>query len=192
MAGALLDDQDMVKVIGYPPTTPPSRTMTLLDGSSVLVRPIGPDDRAALDGFHERCSARTHYLRFFNTQRHLRPEMLDRFVNVDHERRDALVALLDGQIIGVARYDRTADPSAAEVAFVVEDTHQGKGLATMLLNELAAIAHSRGITEFRAITLAENTEMQHVFRHSGYPVVARRDIDDPAVVEFSFPIDATP
>ena len=168
------------------------RPRTLLDGTTLEVRPIGPDDSAGLDAFHERCSERTHYRRFFSSQRHLQPTMRERFVNVDHVDRDALVATLDDTIIGVARYDRQADPAVAEVAFVVEDAHQRKGIATLLLHELADIACTRGIREFRAITLAENVAMQHVFRKSGFPVVARRDMNDPSVIEFSFTIEARP
>ena len=114
--------------------------------------------------------------------------MLERFVNVDHQHREALVAVFDGDILGVARYDALADPVLAEVAFVVEDAHQGKGIATLLLHRLADAAAERGITEFRAMTLAENREMRNVFLHSGYAVAAHSAKDDPSVIEFSFPI----
>ena len=160
----------------------------LLDGSSVTVRPISLADSSALNDFHERCSDRTHYRRFFSSAKHLQPEMLDRFVNVDHYDRDALVAVLDEHIIAVARYDRLLERSAAEVAFVVEDEHQGKGLATTLLHQLADLAATRAIEEFRAETLVENTDMQHVFRNSGYPVHANRHAIDPSVIEFSMTI----
>ena len=160
----------------------------LLDGSTVTVRPIASTDSIALNDFHERCSDRTPYRRFFSSARHLQPDMLDRFVNVDHDDREALVAVLDDRIIAVARYDRLPECNAAEVAFVVEDEHQGKGLATMLLHHLADLAAARAIVDFRAETLAENTDMQHVFRHSGYPVRSNRHADDPSVIEFSMTI----
>lgn len=184
-----------------PPTTDPPATSfpraeTLRDGTTVTIRPIHLTDRSALDAFHERCSPRTHYLRFFSAQRHLLPKMLDRFVAVDHDRREAVVAVHDGGIIAVGRYDRLdqlspASPGvAAEVAFVVEDRYQGRGIATMLLHELVVLARERGIDEFRAITLAENADMQHVFRHSGLPVTAKRRKDDPSVIEFVLAIRA--
>lgn len=171
---------------------PPEQRRTehrLRDGTSIAVRAIDIGDRDALDAFHERCSDRTHYLRFFSSQRHLQPKMLERFVSVDHDRRDALVAERDGAIIGVARYDLRTDGRRAEVAFVVEDRYQGKGIATILLHALAVLASSRGIAGFTAITLAENIEMQQVFRHSGYVVSAKRQPRDPSVIEFSFPIE---
>ena len=160
----------------------------LLDGSTVSVRPIASTDSAALNDFHERCSDRTHYRRFFSSARHLQPDMLGRFVNVDHDDREALVAVLNERIIAVARYDRLPECSAAEVAFVVEDEHQGKGLATTLLHQLADLAAARAIVDFRAETLAENTAMQHVFYNSGYPVHSNRHADDPSVIEFSMTI----
>lgn len=160
----------------------------LLDGSTVTIRPIELSDSAALNDFHERCSDQTHYRRFFSSIKHLRPDMLDRFVNVDHDDREALVAVLDDRIIAVARYDRLAERSAAEVAFVVEDEHQRKGLASKLLHQLADLAVARAIVNFRAETLGENTAMQHVFRHSGYPVNSNRHADDPSVIEFSMAI----
>ena len=162
--------------------------VVLHDGVTITVRPITPDDRDGLNDFHERCSERTHYLRFFSSRPHLHADMLDRFVNVDHDNRDAIVAVVEREIVGVARYDRLDDATAAEVAFVVEDRYQGRGIATVLLHELAAAAVERGVREFRAITLSENVEMRHVFRHSGYKVTTRRQPNDPAVIEYAFPI----
>lgn len=69
------------------------------------VRPISPDDASALNDFHERCSERTHRLRFFSSQAHLPPAMLSLFTNVDHDEREALLAMLGDQIIAVGRYD---------------------------------------------------------------------------------------
>ena len=164
----------------------------LLDGSTVIIRPIVSLDSAALNDFHERCSDRTHYRRFFSSAKHLQPDMLDRFVNVDHDDREALVAVLNERIIAVARYDRLPERTAAEVAFVVEDEHQRKGLATTLLHQLADLAAHRAIVDFRAETLVENTDMEHVFRNSGYPVHSNRHADDPSVIEFSMTIGKSP
>ena len=118
--------------------------------------------------------------------------MLTYFVTVDHDERDALVAVIDDRIIGVARYDRTPPkPEAttgvvlptAEVAFVVEDEFQGRGIASDLLVRLAAIARGRGIRRFVAITMAENSMMQAVFRKSPMGAVMRRTPGDPSVFE---------
>ena len=77
----------------------------LADGGTVHIRPITPEDGAALLAFHARLSDETVRLRFFSNHRYLRPEEVERFTHVDHDRRMALVAVLHQQIIAVARYD---------------------------------------------------------------------------------------
>jgi GNAT superfamily N-acetyltransferase len=87
----------------------------------------------------------------------------------------ALVATLSSQLVGVARYDREEGSEEAEVAFVVADEYQGRGIGTLLLEHLAAFARTRGIKRFRAYTLAQNRPMQEVFRRSGFVESARFD-----------------
>ncbi len=158
------------------------------------VRPITPDDASALNDFHERCSERTHRLRFFSSQVHLPPAMLSLFTNVDHNEREALVAVLDDKIIAVGRYDlvtedhadeptdEPTDDPTAEVAFVVADEFQGNGIASDLLARLADLARSRSISRFVAETLAENMAMQAVFRKSPYDAMFKRVVGDPSVI----------
>jgi GNAT superfamily N-acetyltransferase len=74
--------------------------------------------------------------------------------------------------VAIGRYDRTDDPSVAEVAFVVTDDYQHRGLGAVLLTQLAERAHQVGIVRFCAETLAENRAMLNVFRDSGYPMTA--------------------
>ena len=156
------------------------------------VRPIGPDDASALNDFHERCSERTHRLRFFSSQAHLPPAMLSFFTNVDHDEREALLAVLDNQIIAVGRYDLISedatDERSAEVAFVVADEFQGNGIAFDLLGRLADLARSRSISRFVAETLAENMAMQTVFRKSPYNAVFKRVAGDPTVIRVTMTI----
>lgn len=140
----------------------------LSDGAAVHVRPIAPDDAPALREFHDGLSAETVRRRFFTPHPHLTEAELTRFSVVDHYDREALIAVLNGRIIGVGRYDRVARPDVAEVAFVVADSHQGRGLGTLLLEYLAAAARSRGIEQLVAETLYENTEMMAVFQHVGF------------------------
>jgi acyl-CoA synthetase (NDP forming)/GNAT superfamily N-acetyltransferase len=141
----------------------------LADGGTVHLRPIRPDDASRLNELHERLSRESKYLRFFSPMPHLSPGMLERFVTVDYVDRFALVAVLGDDIVGVARYDALgADHRAAEVAFTVDDAHQGRGLATLLLEHLAAVAADRGITRFVAETLPGNNKMLAVFRDAGY------------------------
>jgi len=153
-------------VAGYPAEW--EADVVLADGGTVHIRPIRPDDGPALVAFHERLSADTIYLRFFSPKPVLTPRDVARFTHVDHDARVALVALLGGELIGVARYDRMPGTSEAEVAFVIEDHHQGRGLGTIFLEYLAAVAREHGITRFVADTLPQNVRMLDVFRTAGF------------------------
>jgi len=149
--------------------------LTLRDGVTVTARAIRANDTERLHAFHSRLSLETIYQRFFSLLRVLTPHMATSLTHVDYENRMALVATTgtgdDEQIVAVASYDR-AGPTIAEVAFVVEDSWQGRGIATELLYRLAAYARSRGIVELLALTLGENLRMQKVLRQSGFPVSA--------------------
>jgi GNAT superfamily N-acetyltransferase len=146
--------------------------LTLRDGATVLMRAIRADDTERLRAFHARLSPDTIYLRFFSVVPVLMPHMAERLAHVDYENRMALVATTgagaDEQIVAVVRYDR-AGPTVAEVAFVVEDAWQGRGIAIALLFRLAAYARERGIVELVALTMSENTRMHTLLRHCGFP-----------------------
>lgn len=139
----------------------------LRDGWVCHIRPILPTDRESLAAFHRALSEETVYYRFFAPYPELTDRDLDRFTQVDHIDRVALVALLDDRIIGVGRYDRLQDADA-EVAFVVSDSHQGRGLGSILLEHLAAAARERGIRRFEAEVLPSNRRMLATFEEAGY------------------------
>jgi len=138
----------------------------LLDGTPIEVRPIDAGDADALLAFHEMLSPETIRLRFFSAHPHLSEREVSRFTHVDHDTREALVAFASGQLIGVGRYDRCGD-DIAEVAFVVAEEWQGRGVATVLLDRLAGAAKDQGISRFCAETLGENHKMREVFSHWG-------------------------
>ena len=161
----------------------------LSDGGTVHVRPITPADKERLVDLHGRLSDRTIYYRFFSPHPRLTPREVERFTTVDHEDRVALVALLDDRFVAVARYDRAPGTTEAEVAFVVADVHHGRGVATLLLEHLAAAARERGITRFFAETLPDNRAMQGVFRAAGWQSASR--FED-GLIHVEFPIDPTP
>jgi acyl-CoA synthetase (NDP forming)/GNAT superfamily N-acetyltransferase len=162
--------------------------VVVADGGTVHVRPIRPDDGDRLRALHDRLSSETIYLRFFSPVPKLSDSMVERFTHVDYVDRLALVAMLGDEIVGVARYDRLAGSSSAEVAFVVDDAHQGRGLGTLLLEHLAAAARDNGITEFVAETLPGNNRMLRVFRDAGF--ADERRLAD-GVVRVSFGIAPT-
>lgn len=149
--------------------------LTLRDGATVIVRPIRPDDTQRLRAFHSRLSLETIRLRFFAALPVLPLEMAERLTHVDYENRMALVATAgagdDEQLVAVVRYDR-AGPTAGEVAFVVEDCWQGRGIATALLHRLAEYARARGFVELVAQTMGWNTRMHSLLRHCGFPAVS--------------------
>jgi len=161
--------------------------IALRDGSAAHLRPILPEDAEALQEFHQRQSEHSRYLRFFAPMPRLSPRDLERFTHVDHDDRVAFVVLVGQEIIAVGRYDRI-DARSAEVAFNVSDHRQRTGLASVLLEHLAAAARERGINRFTAEVLPENTKMLKVFTETGFDV--ERMLDD-GVVMVSFRIDPT-
>jgi acyl-CoA synthetase (NDP forming)/GNAT superfamily N-acetyltransferase len=159
----------------------------LSDGRTAHLRAIRPEDGPALRAFGAKLSTETVYFRFFSPRSSIKDEEIAHFVTVDYHDRLALVAFVDESLVAVARYDRCvdsprdvgADPPAAsggesrvldeaEVAFVVRDDHQGRGLGTVLLEHLASAALQRGIGRFVADTLPENYRMINVFRSVGF------------------------
>src|SRR4051794_37362679 len=136
----------------------------------------------------ERSSDQTRYYRFFGPLKRLSDRELHRFTHVDHDSRVAFVVLLGDQVIAVGRYDRLPGTADAEVAFLVEDAHQGRGLGSVLLEHLAAAGRERGVERFVAEVLAQNSRMVRVFRDAGYH--AERSFQD-GVVHLTFPIAQT-
>ncbi len=158
------------------------------DGGVVHLRPIRPEDADALVAFHATLSDRTRYLRYFGPYPRITERDVHHFTHVDHYDRVALVAVLGDDLIGVGRYDRLGERADAEVAFVVADAHQGRGIGTVLLEHLAAAARERGIQRFVAEVLAENSRMVRVFTDAGYTAQYRYES---GVVELTFPIAPT-
>jgi len=140
------------------------------DGGVVHLRPIRPTDAPALVEFHGRLSPRTRYLRYFGPYPQIPPRDLERFTVIDHHDHVAFVGLLGHEIVAVGRYVRLDESPSAEVAFVVRDDHQGRGLGSILLEHLAAAARESGLRRFEAEVLAENHQMVRVFREAGYQV----------------------
>ena len=150
----------------------------LRDGQSLRVRPINPDDKKRLEEFFYRLSPRTRYLRFQYAKSYISPEELAYFTEVQPPERCAHVATMgEGEqerIVGVGRYDMLpGEGKRAEVAFVVEDNIQVRGIGTALLERLAATAHRYRISRFVAQVLPENTAMLEVFDESGFKVTKR-------------------
>jgi acyl-CoA synthetase (NDP forming)/RimJ/RimL family protein N-acetyltransferase len=141
--------------------------VVLADGATAHLRPIRPDDADRLRVFHSRLSPESIYYRFFSPRPRLTDREVDHFTTVDYHDRVALIATVGDTMIAVVRYDRT-DGTEAEVAFLVEDAHQGRGVGAVLLEHIAAAARERGIRRFVAYVLPDNRRMIKVFRDAGY------------------------
>jgi acyl-CoA synthetase (NDP forming)/GNAT superfamily N-acetyltransferase len=147
--------------------------VVLGNGETVHIRPIRPTDAGALAEFHRRQSPESIYRRFFTPKPELSAPSLEHFTNVDFVDRVALVVERRGEFIAWASYERWTGRDDADAAFMVDDRHQGKGIATLLLEHLATIARSNGIRRFTAEVLADNQPMLAVFSRAGWPVQRR-------------------
>ena len=153
---------------GEPPAPYPSElehAIVLGDGARLLIRPIRPADEPRLVDFYDRLSQHTAYQRFFTIMKRLPPNWAHFLANVDYRRRLALIAEPSpGELIAVARYETTDREDTAEIAFVVQDVWQNRGLGSVLVRDLLAAAEARGIRRFRAYVLAGNTRMLDLLR----------------------------
>ena len=132
---------------------------------AVATRPVRPDDRVLFGRLWPRLSADTVYRRFHSPLRGLPPEAVDRLVTVDHDLREAVVALVGGEVAGVARYDRSPeDPGTAEFAILVEDAWQGVGLGRQLTAELVDLAAERGVRTLTATVQRDNDRVIGLIR----------------------------
>ncbi|WP_322752059.1 GNAT family N-acetyltransferase [Frankia sp. Cas3] len=182
----------------------------LADGGTARLRPVVPGDGDRLRAFWGRLSTRTIYFRYFSARGPLTDTDIRRMTVLDQRVRGALVTLIGDEIVAIAHWEGTqvvasdaerdhVDPDgppselarpapAAEVAFLVEDAHQGRGLGSVLLEHLAAAAAERGIRRFDADVLGENRQMIGVFLDAGYTVSRTWDS---GAVRMSFEIAPT-
>ena len=127
----------------------------LKDGGTLRLRPPCTADEDALLSFFEGLSARSLYQRFHGI-RQVDPQLAESLLEPDWDETGALAGWLGDRVVGVANYVRLRDPASAEVAFVVADEEQGRGIGTRLLEQLADRAAGSGVTRFVAEVLAEN------------------------------------
>lgn len=161
--------------------------VVLRDGATAHLRPIRPQDADAVQRFHLAQSPESIYLRFFAPVPRLSERDLQRFTVVDHSDRVALVITIGDEIVGIGRYDRIDDGSA-EIAFNIADSHQGRGIGSVLLEHLTAAARENDLHRFVAEVLPQNRKMLSVFSDAGYEV--QQHYDD-GVISLGFDIDPT-
>ncbi|MBA0051992.1 GNAT family N-acetyltransferase [Streptomyces sp. AJS327] len=168
----------------------------LRDGGAARIRPITPDDADRLVDFYEQVSDESKYYRFFAPYPRLSDRDVRRFTHHDYDDRVGLAATVGGEFIATVRYDRVDDAGRAasapadqaEVAFLVRDDHQGRGVASALLEHIGAVARERGIRRFTAEVLPANNRMIKVFTDAGYS--QRRSFEDGSV-HLTFSLEPT-
>lgn len=138
-------------------------TTTVVGGTRVSLRLLQPGDSELIRGFFRRLSSETVYRRFLSPVTAPNDALLKRLVDIDHCDREALIAFDPQGIVGVARYGTGHDESH-DVAVVVADEWQGRGLGTLLMRRLAHIARLRGIASFHATMLGDNIRAQSLVR----------------------------
>ncbi|MFJ8751430.1 GNAT family N-acetyltransferase [Streptomyces sp. NPDC102441] len=161
--------------------------VVLRDGGTARIRPITTDDAERLVSFYEQVSDESKYYRFFAPYPRLSARDVHRFTHHDYVDRVGLAVTIGGEFIATVRFDRineqgrpaSAPADEAEVAFLVQDAHQGRGVASALLEHIATVARERGIRRFAAEVLPANNKMIKVFRDAGF--TQQRSFEDGSV-----------
>jgi RimJ/RimL family protein N-acetyltransferase len=176
------------------PTTDASgHAVTLRDNSQVKVRPVSSADAPLFAAMYERLSPASKRRRFVVAPPELTDEDLRYLTEVDQRRHGALVALdpETGELVGEARYVQMRDrPSAAEVAALVAEDWQGRGLATAMLTELSELARENGLDRYVALVSTDNHVVLEALerlgaRHTGAD-------GDQLEIEIEIPVEGLP
>jgi len=161
---------------------------TMKDGTEVVIRPIRPEDEPALVHFHETLSERTVYLRYFhlmNLEQRIQHERLTRICFIDYDREMALVAERrnpetgESEILGVGRAMKIHGTSEAEVAVVISDQWQGRGLGKELLARLLIVGADEKLTKLTADILPDNRGIMRICEKLGFTL--KHSLDDDVV-----------
>ncbi|MEV0234915.1 GNAT family N-acetyltransferase [Nonomuraea sp. NPDC050786] len=161
------------------------RAIKLADGAEVTVRPLTSIYREAVRDLHDRCSPESRRFRYFTSMPALPARIFDRLC--DRNRAHSLVAGHDGQVVGMANLMFTPDPGIAEMAFLVEDRWQGRGLGTAMARMLVRAARDLGYAEVRATMLSDNARMRRMLISLGATLGYT---EDPGVMEARLPVGA--
>ena len=145
---------------------------TLHDGSAVIIRPIRADDAERERQFIENLSPESRYHRFLSGMEHPSSALIKKFTEIDHDRNEAYVALIEQNgksvQIGVSRYYSDADGKSGECAITVADAWKHKGLGTLLMQRLSKTAQARRIERLYSIDAVDNAEMRNFAAYMGF------------------------
>ncbi|WP_431922596.1 N-acetyltransferase family protein [Nonomuraea jabiensis] len=164
-------------------TSAAERAIKLSDGVEVTVRPLTSIYREAVRDLHDRCSPESRRFRYFTSMPALPARTFDRLC--DRSRGFSLVAGHDGQVVAMANLMFTPDPGIAEMAFLVEDRWQGRGLGTAMARMLVKSARDLGYAEVKATLLSDNARMRRLLISLGATLGYT---EDPGVMEGRLPV----
>lgn len=151
----------------------------LKDGTPIIVRAIRASDKVLLQKIMNEVNAESRYFRFFCAKKRLTDDELAYFTEIDFDQHIALIVSLCDESespIAVGRYIALSDGNSAksaEMALLVGDNYQRHGIGKILLNHLAHIALTKGVSEFVCYIMPENSKMLNFLRHCEYPVSQR-------------------
>ncbi len=163
-------------LLGLVPRTAPSAQppVALPDGGAIETRLLSPNDLRAAERLHDRCSATTLAQRYFTSVPLARSGLLPRLFMFD-EHHLAIGAATGSELVGIAHLAIEREQPRAEIAILVEDTHQRRGIATALLAEATSHLLDRGIEHLEALTLPGNGGMETLVQRLGQPLRLRRE-----------------
>jgi RimJ/RimL family protein N-acetyltransferase len=152
---------------------------TLRDGTQIFFRPIKPTDEPALSEMMYSLSEKSVQTRYMARTMAFPHRDMQRVTNIDYRNDVAIVAVVPGvsgeEIVAIAQYFLDPKTKDAEVAFLVQDEWQRKGIGTFLLDYITQIARQRGVQRFWAKVLPTNEAMLAIFHNSGYKINTKFD-----------------
>ncbi|MGV7930292.1 MAG: GNAT family N-acetyltransferase [Spirochaetota bacterium] len=175
--GLIYKDQAFIpgKKGEYPETLEVYRTTKA--GLKLLLRPVRISDEPLLKDFFYSLSDRSIYRRFISTRKDMHHERLQEFVIIDYTREMVILAVVEqlqkDRVVGIAQYGKQEYAHTAEVAVVISDDFQNKGVGTELLSFVTYLAKKEGLLGFTAEVLVENRPMLHLFEKMGFIIEKR-------------------
>ncbi len=156
--------------------------MVTESGIHLVIRPVKPEDAPLFSNLFEVLSPTSIYYRFFGVLRELQPAMLSRFTQIDYDREIALVAIDQDstieRMLGVARIIGDPDGTEGEIAILVGDAWQGKGIGASLMRKCLLIAEKRGFKYIHGIVLKENKQMLALAKKLGFTINKSEDFGE--------------
>ncbi|MHA1276165.1 MAG: GNAT family N-acetyltransferase [Candidatus Helarchaeota archaeon] len=151
---------------------------TTKDGTTVIYRPIKPDDDDKVLSFYYSLSRETIYFRFFSGRKNVPKSRVRDYTHIDYDKNFAMVVEYEGRIVGIGHYIVTDNPQTVEMAVVMHDEWQRKGIGTHFLKYLISIAKEKGIRHITATVLLENYKILKTIEKLGFKFTKKLEEGD--------------